>query len=170
MVGSSEVILKLLLALTVCGSLRTYSCTAFLCTPIAPRQTMPSTCQLSMATDANNGGKRNDSREDQPNSESGERNSRGNEHDAAEWESLYIRTARMRLEEENKRRFLKSRAAKLPYEQCKEWAQSQNMWHSKKDWYEWVELGENLSAYIPSDPEAYFSRQGTWVSWDDFLG
>eukprot|EP00554_Chaetoceros_debilis_P011123 CAMPEP_0194109270 /NCGR_PEP_ID=MMETSP0150-20130528/8802_1 /TAXON_ID=122233 /ORGANISM="Chaetoceros debilis, Strain MM31A-1" /LENGTH=117 /DNA_ID=CAMNT_0038798193 /DNA_START=256 /DNA_END=609 /DNA_ORIENTATION=- len=86
------------------------------------------------------------------------------------WESLYIRIARMRLEEANTKRFLKAIPAKLPYNECKEWAKRQNMWQSKEDWDAWIDLGESLSAYIPSDPESYFTRQGTWVSWEDFLG
>ena len=90
--------------------------------------------------------------------------------DDAAWESLYIRIARLRLEEENRKRFLRSRPAKLPYQKCKEWVQSQNLWHSKEEWYAWVDQGENLSAYIPSDPEDYYTFSGTWVSWSDFLG
>ena len=131
----------------------------------AHRRTKIATCQLSMATDANNGEKRNESREDQPNSES-----ESEDNVTTEWESLFIRIARMRLEEEHTQRFIKSRPAKLPYGECKKWVQAQNMWHSKEDWYEWVEQGESLSAYIPSDPEAYFSHSGTWISWYDFLG
>ena len=122
----------------------------------AHRRTEIATCQLSMASDANNGKKRNESREDQPNSKN-----ESEDNVTAEWQSLHIRVARMRLEEEHTRRFLKSRPAKLPYEVCKKWVQAQNMWHSKEDWYEWVEQGESLSAYIPSDPEAYFSHSGT---------
>ena len=131
----------------------------------AHRRTEIATCQLSMATNANNGEKRNESREDQPNSES-----ESEDNVTTEWESLFIRIARMRLEEEHTQRFIKSRPAKLPYKECKKWVQAQNMWHSKEDWYEWVEQCESLSAYIPSDPEAYFSHSGTWISWYDFLG
>jgi len=88
----------------------------------------------------------------------------------AKWEALHIRVARMRLEEENKIRFLKSRPAKLSYKDCKEWAQRQNMWESRDDWHAWIDCGEGLSTYIPSDPEGHYTRLGTWVSWDDFLG
>ena len=65
---------------------------------------------------------------------------------------------------------MKSRALKLSYEQCKQWAQAQNMWSSKVEWYEWGEFGENLRAYVPSDPEAHNKRVGTWIDWNDFLG
>lgn len=121
---------------------------------------------LSMSRDANSGGKHNDRKEDQP--QNG--NSNNMEESEVAWESLNIRVARMRLEEENKRRFLKSRPAKLSYDKCKQWAQAQNMWHSREEWYDWIDQGEGLSAYIPSDPETFFARQGTWISWDDFLG
>mmetsp|Transcript_3643 Transcript_3643/g.3984 ORF Transcript_3643/g.3984 Transcript_3643/m.3984 type:complete len:165 (+) Transcript_3643:55-549(+) len=85
-------------------------------------------------------------------------------------EELLICTSRLKLEEANKQRFLKSRPIKLPYEQCKNWAQKQNMWSNADEWYEWVNLGEGWSAYIPRDPELYYSRNGSWVSWNDFLG
>ena len=121
---------------------------------------------LSMSRNADSGGKHNGRKEDQP--QNG--NSNNMEETEAVWESLYIRVARMRLEEENKKRFLKSRAAKLSYVKCKQWAQAQNMWHSREEWYNWIDQGEGLSAYIPSDPEHFYTRQGTWISWDDFLG
>lgn len=91
-------------------------------------------------------------------------------NEGAKWDSLQIRVARMRLEEENKIRFMRSKPSKLSYKDSKEWAQMQNMWECSDDWYAWIELGEGLSAYIPSDPEAHYTRLGTWVSWDDFLG
>lgn len=88
----------------------------------------------------------------------------------SDWESLRIQVARLRLEELNTQRFLKSRSVKLSYMQCKQWVQAQNMWETKIEWYKWIDQGENLSAYIPSDPEKYYKRNGSWVSWDDFLG
>jgi hypothetical protein len=122
-----------------------------------------------MTIDANNGEKHNESKEDQPNSGGPRNNNNCGAHDE-DWESLQIRIARMRLEEENKRRFLKSRPVKLPYDQSKKWVQAQNMWNSREEWYEWVGLGENLSAYIPSDPEAYYKGLGSWIDWDNYLG
>jgi hypothetical protein len=171
--------LNLLKFLSLSACLHLHSCiaafssvsrivTASRCLQTDGSQTAHST--FLMASNNNNGGKSNNPKEDQPNSERGSRNTSGNGNTPTNWESLYVRIARMRLEEENKRRFLKSRPAKLPYAQCKQWVKAQNMWHSKEEWYEWVNLGESLSAYIPSDPEAYFSRQGTWISWEDYLG
>jgi response regulator RpfG family c-di-GMP phosphodiesterase len=90
--------------------------------------------------------------------------------DAQTVESLKIRLTRMRLEDERKRKFLKSRPRKFPYEECKKWAQAQNMFHTKDEWFEYINRGENLSSYIPSDPETYFKQSGTWISWEDFLG
>ena len=167
MTNSPHVTLMWLFILMVCCSLL-HCCVAFMSpqlflTTCSSTQSLKSGTQvrfeLSMATNANNGGKQNGSKE--YDSEKG---------NSADWESLQIRIARMRLEEGNKRRFLKSRAAKLSYEQCKQWAQAQNMWSSKDEWYEWVDLGENLSAYIPTDPEAHYKRIGTWIDWNDFLG
>ena len=85
-------------------------------------------------------------------------------------ETLQIRITRLRLEEENTRKMLKSRPRKFPYEECKKWAQAQNMFHSEEEWFEYINRGENLCVYIPSDPETYFRNQGTWISWEDFLG
>ena len=119
--------------------------------------------RLPMAMDANNSEHHNESPKDRRDGNP----VRAHEKD---WETLQIHIVRMRLEEGNKRRFLKSRPAKFSYEQSKRWVQDQNMWHSKEDWYEWVELGENLSPYIPSDPEVYYKVSGSWIDWDDYLG
>ena len=85
----------------------------------AHRRTEIVSCQLSIATYANNDEKRDESREDQSNSES-----ESADNVTAEWQSLLIRIARMRLEEEQTRRFLRSRPSKLPYEECKKWVQA----------------------------------------------
>ena len=90
------------------------------------------------------------------------------ENDAME--SLQIQIERLRLEEQNTRRFLKAKPAKLSYEQCKKWAQHQNMFDTKEEWFEYINTGENLCSYVPSDPETYYKDKGTWISWNDFLG
>lgn len=51
-----------------------------------------------------------------------------------------------------------------------EWAKMQNMWLNRAEWYEWIAMGEGKPSLVPSDPERYYSNQGTWISWDDFLG
>ena len=123
-----------------------------------------------MTMDANNGENHNESTEEQPSSDMGSRHNDGCWAHEEDWQSLQIRIGRMRLEEENRRIFLKSRPRHLPYEQSRRWVQAQNMWNSKEEWYEWVALGENLSAYIPSDPEVYYKGLKSWISWDDYLG
>ena len=86
------------------------------------------------------------------------------------WSSLAVRVARMRLEEENTRRFLKSGATFLTYEKCKEWIQQNGYgWKSKEEWDDYISLGENVQWFISSDPEGYYKNSG-WISWTDFLG
>jgi len=173
MLSISQVTSRILLTTILCSIfLQYHSSAAFLspkknCDPMINSRKHLQNVHLSMSRSANNGGNHDDGREeDQP------RNGSSNnvEESAAAWESLHIRVARMRLEEVNKKRFLQSRPSKLSYDKCKQWAQAQNMWHSREEWYDWIDQGESLCAYIPSDPEKKFERQGTWVSWDDFLG
>ena len=40
---------------------------------------------------------------------------------------------------------------------------------SKEEWYEWLDLGEGWSPYVPKDPEAYYGRQGSWLGWTIWL-
>jgi hypothetical protein len=54
-------------------------------------------------------------------------------------EDLNWRVQKLRLEEENKRRFLKAKPRFLPYEECSRWVQAWGKrWTSETDWY--VEL------------------------------
>lgn len=50
-------------------------------------------------------------------------------------------------------------------------------WKNKEDWLEWLEQGEGMSQYIPSDPEKYYGpggrgggKEGVWRGWDYWLG
>ena len=49
-------------------------------------------------------------------------------------EDLSWRVEKLRLEEENKRRFLKSKPRFLPYEECRKWVQAFNRWSSELEW------------------------------------
>ena len=47
---------------------------------------------------------------------------------------LSWRIERLRLEEQNRQRFLKARPRFLPYEECRKWVQAFNRWSSEKEW------------------------------------
>eukprot|EP00980_Cylindrotheca_fusiformis_P019019 scaffold6388_cov62-Cylindrotheca_fusiformis.AAC.1 len=77
----------------------------------------------------------------------------------------------MRLEEQNKQRFLKAKPRFLPYEDATKWVQAWGQrWKTKQDWQDWIMMGEKRNSYIPSRPEEYYRRTGEWISWDHFLG
>jgi hypothetical protein len=51
-------------------------------------------------------------------------------------EDLNWRVQKLRLEEENKRRFLKAKPRFLPYDDCQRWVQAWgHRWTSEEDWY-----------------------------------
>jgi hypothetical protein len=86
-------------------------------------------------------------------------------------DDLSWRVAKLRLEEENKKRFLKARPRFLPYEHCKRWVQAWgSRWETEEDWNSWISMGEKRNAYIPSRPDEYYGRLGQWISWEHFLG
>jgi len=43
------------------------------------------------------------------------------------------------------------------------------MWSSQEEWEEWVNLGEELSPYIPTRPDEYYSSTGQWKGWQYFF-
>ena len=83
---------------------------------------------------------------------------------------LSWRVAKLRLEEANTRRFLKSKPRFLPYEECRKWVQAWNRWDSEEDWRKWIDEGEKRNSYIPARPDEYYSRIGKWKGWNHFLG
>eukprot|EP00533_Pseudo-nitzschia_delicatissima_P007532 CAMPEP_0116104606 /NCGR_PEP_ID=MMETSP0327-20121206/14552_1 /TAXON_ID=44447 /ORGANISM="Pseudo-nitzschia delicatissima, Strain B596" /LENGTH=199 /DNA_ID=CAMNT_0003596883 /DNA_START=224 /DNA_END=823 /DNA_ORIENTATION=+ len=86
-------------------------------------------------------------------------------------EDLDWRVAKLRLEEANKRRFLKSGPRFLPYVEAQKWVQAWGeRWTSAEEWNEWIESGEKRNSYIPSRPHEYYTRTGDWTGWEDFLG
>ena len=50
-------------------------------------------------------------------------------------EDLSWRVAKLRLEEANRKRFLKARPRYLPYDECRKWVEAWNRWDSEQDWY-----------------------------------
>lgn len=86
-------------------------------------------------------------------------------------EDLNWRVQKLRLEEENKRRFLKAKPRFLPYDDCMRWVQAWGQrWTSEEDWSDWIAMGEKRNSYIPSRPDEYYGRLGEWISWEHFLG
>ena len=83
---------------------------------------------------------------------------------------LSWRVEKLRLEEANTRRFLKSKPRFLPYEECRKWVQAWNRWDSEEDWVTWIDEGEKRNSYIPARPDEYYGRLGKWKGWDHFLG
>lgn len=80
-------------------------------------------------------------------------------------DDLNWRIDKLRLEEENKKRFLKAKPRFLPYAECCKWAQAFGRWNSQEEWEDWVSMGEKRNAYIPSRPDEYYGRLGQWISW-----
>ena len=84
-------------------------------------------------------------------------------------EDLDWRVMKLKLEEENTRRFLKAGPRFLPYEESRKWVQAWGQrWKSEQDWNYWIESGEKRNSYIPSRPEEYYTKRGSWVSWVRF--
>lgn len=54
---------------------------------------------------------------------------------------LSWRVEKLRLEEANTRRFLKSRPRFLPYEECRKWVKAWHRWESEEEWNEWIDEG-----------------------------
>jgi len=90
------------------------------------------------------------------------------------YQALSVIIARRKLEERHTRDFLTSKPRHFSYKMCRDWVHAQNYgghrWKNKREWDEWIDMGEGKSFYIPSRPEEYYTNCVTWVSWDDFLG
>jgi len=81
------------------------------------------------------------------------------------------RVQKLRLEEENKKRFLKAKPRFLPYKDAMMWVQAWGRrWETQEDWQDWIKMGEKRNSYIPSRPDEYYTSTGEWISWDHFLG
>ncbi|EJK76143.1 hypothetical protein THAOC_02110 [Thalassiosira oceanica] len=89
----------------------------------------------------------------------------------AQWErDLHFEVNRRRLEEDWIARMIRSKPRFLPYHQCRLWATSQAQWSSRSEWESWINMGEGKPSIVPSNPEEHYTRQGTWIDWEDFLG
>lgn len=84
-------------------------------------------------------------------------------------DGLNWRAAKMKLEEENTRRFLKRKPVKLPYLDARKWVQRNLGPDTKEEFDDLVANGNLRTPYIPKQPEQYYSETGDWVSWDHFL-
>jgi hypothetical protein len=63
---------------------------------------------------------------------------------------LYWRVEKLRLEEENTKRFLKAKPRFLPYGDCRKWVQAfGRRWTTEEEWKEWISMGEKKNPYIP---------------------
>ncbi len=83
---------------------------------------------------------------------------------------LSWRVEKLRLEEANTRRFLKSGPRFLPYEDCRQWVIAWNRWETEEEWKNWIDEGEKRNSYIPARPDEYYTKIGKWKGWDHFLG
>lgn len=77
-------------------------------------------------------------------------------------EDLSWRVEKLRLEEQNKKRFLKSSPRFLPYDECRRWVQAFGRWETEEDWRQWISMGEKRNSYIPSRPDEYYGKLGQW--------
>ena len=64
-------------------------------------------------------------------------------------EDLLWRVERLRLEEQNTKRFLKAGPRFLPYDECRKWVQAWSRWDCEDDWKNWIAMGEKRNPYIP---------------------
>lgn len=74
-------------------------------------------------------------------------------------EDLSWRVEKLRLEEANKKRFLKSRPVFLPYDECRKWVAAWGRWSSEEEWNNWIDMGEKRNSYVPSRPDEYYGRK-----------
>jgi len=69
----------------------------------------------------------------------------------------------------------------LPFDEAVKWVRTTGVdfwgWKSKEDWMEWLQQGEGVSQYIPTNPESYYGpggrgggKEGVWRGWDYWLG
>jgi hypothetical protein len=96
----------------------------------------------------------------------------GNDGDRdADWSKLQTELARRRLEERHTEEFLSSGARCLSYDKCKTWVQKNGYgWKSQQEWEDFINAGESLQWFVPSNPEKHDTQKGTWLSWRDLLG
>merc|ERR1712207_127160 len=57
----------------------------------------------------------------------------------------------------------------LAFGDCCTWVRRNYDFASQEEWEEWVSRGEDLSPYIPTRPDEFYSRLGQWRGWSFFL-
>ena len=68
-------------------------------------------------------------------------------------DDLSWKLVKIRLEQENTKRFLKAGPRFLPYEECRNWVTAWNRWDTEQDWKNWIREGEKRNAHIPARPD-----------------
>ena len=96
-------------------------------------------------------------------------NNDDSQNNAAVPDELSWRLAKVRLEEANTKRFLKSRPIKLSYKDSQKWIQRNWAPNTKEEFEDLVANGNLRTPYISKRPEEYYGRRGEWISWDDYL-
>jgi hypothetical protein len=85
---------------------------------------------------------------------------------------LSWRLDRSKLEEQEQNRFRKriqSKPWKLPYNDARKWVQANLGIETEAEYNDLVANGNLRTPYIPKNPEKYYSEDGSWISWKDFL-
>ncbi|CAL1162222.1 unnamed protein product [Cladocopium goreaui] len=85
-------------------------------------------------------------------------------------EKDYIRLFRSELEEHAKRALFRRKKRFLPFDDSVKWVRAMGLWDSKKEWEEWIAMGEKRNPYIPTRPDEYYGKLGQWKGWSHFLG
>ena len=93
-------------------------------------------CQFAMAGNGNGNG-----------------NDNSDEKNAVPMEDLSWRVAKLRLEESNTRRFLKSKPIKLPYDQSSKWIRYNYSPKTKEEFKRLFADGELKNVYISKQPK-----------------
>ncbi|KAJ1471552.1 hypothetical protein T484DRAFT_1977462 [Baffinella frigidus] len=59
----------------------------------------------------------------------------------------------------------------MPLDVAVRWARMTRAWTNEEGWREWKARHPGGShAYIPDDPEVYYSKKGVWLGWAFWLG
>ena len=80
----------------------------------------------------------------------------------------YWRIARSRLELRHCEGVRRRKRRYLSFSHASAWAQRLGL-SDQSEWEAWLERGEGLTSYVPSDPEAHYRATGGWVGWTAFL-
>ena len=64
----------------------------------------------------------------------------------------------------------KSKGNYVEYNNCVNWIRKDELTKNIKSYNEWKKISKKLPSFIPKNPDAYYKKQGTWISWGDFLG